>query len=156
MLLSVDKHRRLKIRTNADTPEDARRARELGEKHWTCRTEHMFFEADRIRQMRAMILRKFPEERAEALDGLFFQQRRHVGNLSRNGRSGHDSIVDPPSTNLPNTPPTQPVADNVGKSVEKIEAIIENLEEVNPMLVSWLSSVRGVSRDYPHAGPSHY
>ena len=140
VLLSwADKHRRLKIRTNADTPEDARRARELGaEGIGLCRTEHMFFEAERIREMRAMILAESSEERAEALDKLFNFQHDDMLDIYKemDGLPVTIRLLDPPLHEfLPNTPADiEAMAENVGKSVEKIEAIIENLEEVNPML----------------------
>ena len=135
VLLSwADKHRRLKIRTNADTPEDARRARELGaEGIGLCRTEHMFFEADRIRQMRAMILAESPEERAEALDKLFHFQHDDMLAIYQemDGLPVTIRLLDPPLHEFcTNTPADiELMADNVGKSVEKIEAIIENLEK---------------------------
>ena len=73
----ADKYRTMKIRTNADTPEDAKRAREFGaEGIGLCRTEHMFFEGDRIKAMRAMILAKDEKERRDALKDLLPHQRK--------------------------------------------------------------------------------
>ncbi len=140
ILLSwADKYRRLRVRTNADTPEDARRARELGaEGIGLCRTEHMFFAADRIRWMRTMILAESSAERAEALEHLFKYQYEDMFALYKemDGLPVTIRLLDPPLHEfLPNTPEDiEQMAENIGKPIEKIEAIIEDLEEVNPML----------------------
>ena len=88
VLLSwADKHRRLKVRANAETPEDAAKARELGaEGIGLCRTEHMFFEADRIDVMRAMILSEATRSAQKFLDQLGSSSTRHAGIVQGNGR----------------------------------------------------------------------
>ena len=140
VLLSwADKYRRLKIRANADTPEDAQRARELGaEGIGLCRTEHMFFETERIRLMRAMILAETADERTAAIDQLFHFQHDDMLALyqAMDGLPVTIRLLDPPLHEfLPNNEADiAQTADSVGKSVEQVEAIIENLAEVNPML----------------------
>jgi pyruvate,orthophosphate dikinase len=139
LLSWADKYRRLRVRTNADTPEDARRARELGaEGIGLCRTEHMFFAAERIRQMRAMILAETSEERAAALEHLYKYQYEDMFALFKemDGLPVTIRLLDPPLHEfLPNTQEDiEQTAANVGKHVEKVAAIIEDLEEVNPML----------------------
>lgn len=139
LLSWADKYRRLRVRTNADTPEDARRARELGaEGIGLCRTEHMFFATERIRQMRAMILAETNEERAAALDHLYKYQYEDMFALYKemDGLPVTIRLLDPPLHEfLPNTPEDiEQLASSIGKHPEKIEAIIEDLEEVNPML----------------------
>jgi pyruvate,orthophosphate dikinase len=139
LLSWADKYRRLRVRTNADTPEDARRARELGaEGIGLCRTEHMFFAAERIRQMRAMILAETSEERAEALEHLYKYQYEDMFALYKemDGLPVTIRLLDPPLHEfLPNTQEDiEQTASNLGKNVEKVAAIIEDLEEVNPML----------------------
>ncbi len=140
VLLSwADKHRRLKVRANADTEEDARRARELGaEGIGLCRTEHMFFEADRIREMRAMILAEDKEERERSLAKLYEFQREDMLGLFKamDGLPVTVRLLDPPLHEfLPQgEAEMQSMADAVGKSLEKIREITEHLSEVNPML----------------------
>ncbi len=140
VLLSwADKHRRLRVRANADTQEDAERARSLGaEGIGLCRTEHMFFEAERITGMRAMILSESKEERQQHLDQLLrFQHEDMLGlykamdNLPVTIR-----LLDPPLHEfLPHTEEDMTgLAASVGKPIEKIRAITESLSEVNPML----------------------
>ncbi len=140
VLLSwADKHRRLRIRANADTQEDAERARELGaEGIGLCRTEHMFFEAERIAAMRAMIMSESKIERQQHLDRLLhFQHEDMVGlyqamdNLPVTIR-----LLDPPLHEfLPHSDEDlASMAASVGKPVERIREITANLREVNPML----------------------
>ncbi len=140
VLLSwADKHRRLRVRANADTREDAERARSLGaEGIGLCRTEHMFFDADRIVEMRAMILSESREERVLHLNRLQkFQHQDMVGlfaamdNLPVTIR-----LLDPPLHEfLPGSDDDlAALAASVGKPVEKIREIAESMSEVNPML----------------------
>lgn len=140
VLLSwADKHRRLRVRANADTREDAERARSLGaEGIGLCRTEHMFFDAERILEVRAMILSESKEERELHLDRLLrFQHEDMLGlyqamdNLPVTIR-----LLDPPLHEfLPNSQEDlQSLAASVGKPVEKIREITDSLSEVNPML----------------------
>ena len=140
VLLSwADKHRRLKVRANADTQEDAQRARELGaEGIGLCRTEHMFFEPERITTMRAMILSESREERQTYLDQLL--QFQHADMLAI-FRAMDDlpvtiRLLDPPLHEfLPHSAAEAGVlAEAVGKPVAKIREITAGLSEVNPML----------------------
>ncbi|RLQ22866.1 pyruvate, phosphate dikinase [Seongchinamella sediminis] len=135
----ADKHRRLKVRANAETPEDAAKARELGaEGIGLCRTEHMFFEARRIEKMRAMILSESKEERQQYLDELLEFQRQDMLELFRvmDGLPVTIRLLDPPLHEfLPHEEAEmQALADAVGKPLEKIREITEGLSEVNPML----------------------
>ena len=139
LLSWADKHRRLKVRANAETPEDAARARELGaEGIGLCRTEHMFFEAKRIEQMRAMILAESSDERQKYLDALEAFQRADMLELFKvmDGLPVTIRLLDPPLHEfLPHDEADmQALAESVGKPVEKIRAIAEDLAEVNPML----------------------
>lgn len=135
----ADEHRRLKIRANAETPEDAAKARELGaEGIGLCRTEHMFFEAKRIEKMRAMILSESVEERQQYLDELLEFQRADMLELFRamDGLPVTIRLLDPPLHEfLPhNDGDMEALAKVVCKPVEKIREITEGLSEVNPML----------------------
>ena len=135
----ADEHRRLKIRANAETPEDAAKARELGaEGIGLCRTEHMFFEAKRIEKMRAMILSESVEERQQYLDELQEFQRADMLELFRamDGLPVTIRLLDPPLHEfLPhNDGDMEALAKVVNKPVEKIREITEGLSEVNPML----------------------
>ncbi|MCB1700127.1 MAG: pyruvate, phosphate dikinase [Pseudomonadales bacterium] len=140
VLLSwADKHRRLKVRANAETPEDAAKARELGaEGIGLCRTEHMFFEADRIDIMRAMILSETREERQTFLDQLFTFQHDDLLALFRvmDGLPVTVRLLDPPLHEfLPQSDDDiEALSQRIGKSADKIREIAERLEEVNPML----------------------
>jgi pyruvate,orthophosphate dikinase len=140
VLLSwADKHRRLRVRANADTREDAERARSLGaEGIGLCRTEHMFFDAERIVEMRSMILSETKEERELHLNRLLrFQHEDMLGlyqamdNLPVTIR-----LLDPPLHEfLPNSEDDlTAMAASMGKPIEKIREIAESLSEVNPML----------------------
>lgn len=140
VLLSwADKHRRLKIRANADTPEDAIRARELGaEGIGLCRTEHMFFDADRIDVMRAMILSETVEERRVHLNKLFEFQHADMYQLFEvmDGLPVTIRLLDPPLHEfLPHDAAgIKQLADSTGKSEAEIETLSRSLMEVNPML----------------------
>lgn len=139
LLSWADKHRRLKVRANAETPEDAAKARELGaEGIGLCRTEHMFFEASRIEKMRAMILSESSEERQGYLDALLDFQRADMLELFKvmDGLPVTIRLLDPPLHEfLPHDEDDmQALAKSIGKPVEKIREIAEDLSEVNPML----------------------
>ena len=135
----ADEHRRLKVRANAETPEDAAKARELGaEGIGLCRTEHMFFEATRLEKMRAMILSESIEERQLYLDELLEFQRADMLELFKamDGLPVTIRLLDPPLHEfLPHDDEDmQALAKVVNKPVEKIREITEGLSEVNPML----------------------
>ena len=140
VLLSwADKHRRLKVRANAETPEDAAKARELGaEGIGLCRTEHMFFDADRIDVMRAMILSESEEERKQFLDQLLQFQQQDMLELFRvmDGLPVTIRLLDPPLHEfLPqNDEDIEALAGRLGKSAARVREITERLSEVNPML----------------------
>ena len=140
ILLSwADKHRRLKVRANAETPEDAAKARELGaEGIGLCRTEHMFFAADRIDIMRAMILSESKEERQTYLDQLVTFQHDDILELFKvmDGLPVTIRLLDPPLHEfLPQTDDDiNALAERIGKPADKIREIAGRLEEVNPML----------------------
>jgi len=139
LLSWADKHRRLKVRANAETPEDARKARALGaEGIGLCRTEHMFFEAERIDQMRAMILAETLDEREHYLAQLLGYQQADMLELFKimDGLPVTIRLLDPPLHEfLPHhEEEMQALAQHIGKPVEKIREAAENLEEVNPML----------------------
>ena len=133
----ADKYRRLKVRTNADTPADAKKARELGaEGIGLCRTEHMFFEADRIAAFREMICADTLEEREAALDKILPYQQGDFEKLyeALEGNPVTIRFLDPP---LHEFVPTEEadikaLADAQGKSVEDIKALISSLHEFNP------------------------
>ena len=135
----ADKYRTLKVRTNADTPADAKKARELGaEGIGLCRTEHMFFEEDRIAAFREMICSDTVEEREAALDKILPYQQGDFKALyeALEGNPVTIRFLDPP---LHEFVPTEEVdikklADAQGKSVEDIKAIIASLHEFNPMM----------------------
>jgi pyruvate,orthophosphate dikinase len=140
VLLSwADKHRRLKVRANAETPEDAAKARELGaEGIGLCRTEHMFFDAERIDVMRAMILSESKEEREKYLDQLLKFQHQDMLALFQvmDGLPVTIRLLDPPLHEfLPQTPEDiAALAQRIGKPEARISEIAGRLEEVNPML----------------------
>ena len=140
VLLSwADKHRRLKVRANAETPEDAAKARELGaEGIGLCRTEHMFFDADRIDYMRAMILAENKKERKKYLKKLLKFQQEDMLELFRvmDGLPVTVRLLDPPLHEfLPhNEEDIVALAGRLDKPVEQIRNATEHLSEVNPML----------------------
>ncbi len=135
----ADKYRTLKVRTNADTPADAKRARELGaEGIGLCRTEHMFFEADRIAAFREMICADTVEEREAALDKIMPYQQSDFEALyeALEGNPVCIRFLDPP---LHEFVPTEEadiaaLAQAQGKTVADIKAIIASLHEFNPMM----------------------
>ena len=135
----ADKYRRLKVRTNADTPTDAKKARELGaEGIGLCRTEHMFFEEDRIAAFREMICSDTAEERETALNKILPYQQGDFEALfeAMEGNPVNIRFLDPP---LHEFLPTEEddirkLADTQGKTVEQIKQIIASLHEFNPML----------------------
>ncbi len=139
LLSWADKHRRLKVRANAETPEDAAKARELGaEGIGLCRTEHMFFDTERIKMMRGMILAENREERQTYLDGLLTFQHQDMLALFKemDGLPVTVRLLDPPLHEfLPHTEEDMvALAKQLNKSVEDIRKATENLGEVNPML----------------------
>ena len=135
----ADKIRTLKVRTNADTPADAKKARELGaEGIGLCRTEHMFFEEDRIAAFREMICSDTVEEREAALDKILPYQQGDFEELyeALEGYSVTIRFLDPP---LHEFVPTEEadikkLADAKGKTVEEIKNYINSLHEFNPMM----------------------
>ncbi|MBQ6996493.1 MAG: pyruvate, phosphate dikinase [Lachnospiraceae bacterium] len=135
----ADKYRTLKVRTNADTPADARKARELGaEGIGLCRTEHMFFEEDRIAAFREMICSDTVEEREAALEKILPYQQNDFEGLfeALEGNPVTIRFLDPP---LHEFVPTEEadikkLADAQGKSVEDIKNLISSLHEFNPMM----------------------
>ena len=135
----ADKFRTLKVRTNADTPADARKARELGaEGIGLCRTEHMFFEEDRIAAFREMICSDTAEEREAALEKILPYQQGDFEGLfeALEGNPVTIRFLDPPLHEFVPTEEAdiQKLADAQGKSVEDIKALISSLHEFNPMM----------------------
>ena len=135
----ADKYRKLKVRTNADTPADAKKARELGaEGIGLCRTEHMFFEPDRIAAFREMICSDTVEEREAALAKILPMQQSDFEKLYE-ALEGYPVVIrflDPPLHEF--VPTTEEdiarLAKDQGKSVERIKEIIASLHEFNPMM----------------------
>ncbi len=135
----ADKNRALKVRTNADNPRDAKVAYDFGaEGIGLCRTEHMFFEADRIMAMREMIVSKTEEERAKALAKLLPMQREDFVGLyeAMQGYPVTIRYLDPPLHEfLPNEDEEiAELAKEMGLSFEELKGTVEGLEETNPML----------------------
>ena len=135
----ADKFRKLKVRTNADTPRDAKKARELGaEGIGLCRTEHMFFEPDRIAAFREMICSDTVEERETALAKILPMQQKDFEQLY-DALEGYPVVIrflDPPLHEfVPNTEEEiAHLAKTQGKTVERIKNIIASLHEFNPMM----------------------
>ena len=135
----ADKYRTMKVRTNADTPHDAVKARELGaEGIGLCRTEHMFFEGNRIDAFREMICSETEEEREAALAKILPEQQGDFEKLyeALEGNPVTIRFLDPP---LHEFVPTEEedikkLADAQGKTVEQIKTIIDSLHEFNPMM----------------------
>ncbi len=139
LLSWADKYRKLRVRANAETPEDAAKARELGaEGIGLCRTEHMFFAADRIDVMRAMILSETREERQTHLDELLRFQHDDMLELFKvmDGLPVTIRLLDPPLHEfLPQgEADIEALAERIGKPVDTIRDITERLHEINPML----------------------
>ncbi len=139
LMLLADKHRRLKVRTNADIPRDANIAVKFGaEGIGLCRTEHMFFEGERIKAMREMILAKTLEQRKKALAKLLPYQKSDFKGLFTVMKEKPVTIrlLDPPLHEfLPHAEEDKhAIASETGVTVEELERKIEELAEVNPML----------------------
>ncbi len=135
----ADKYRRMKVRTNADTPADAKKARELGaEGIGLCRTEHMFFEEDKIAAFREMICADTVEEREAALEKILPLQQNDFEALyeALEGNPVTIRFLDPPLHEFVPTEEAdiQKLAEAQGKSVEQIKTIIAGLHEFNPMM----------------------
>ena len=135
----ADKYRRLSVRTNADTPDDAKKARELGaEGIGLCRTEHMFFEADRIEAFREMICSDTLEEREVALAKILPVQQKDFEELyeALEGNPVTIRFLDPPLHEFVPTDEAdiEKLAKAKGKTVADIKAIISSLHEFNPMM----------------------
>jgi pyruvate, orthophosphate dikinase len=135
----ADKYRRLGIRTNADTPDDAQRGRDFGaEGIGLCRTEHMFFEGTRIRAMREMILSETKEARVKALDKLLpFQRDDFIGIFkAMKGFPVTIRLIDPPLHEfVPHEDAQQAeLAKIMGIPASKVKARVASLHEANPML----------------------
>ena len=135
----ADKYRTLKVRTNADTPQDARRAREFGaEGIGLCRTEHMFFEGERILAMREMILAESESDRRTALTKLLPLQRTDFIGIFKamSGLPVTIRLLDPPLHEfLPHDAKSQKeMAQRLGVSTAKLKARVIQLHESNPML----------------------
>ncbi len=133
------KYTRMKVRTNADSPADAKVARSFGaEGIGLCRTEHMFFEGERIKAMREMILATEEVERRKALDKLLpFQREDFEGILEAMAGFGVTiRLLDPPLHEfVPHEEANQKImAEEMGISVKKVKALVEDLHEFNPML----------------------
>jgi pyruvate,orthophosphate dikinase len=135
----AEKHTRMDVRTNADTPHDAQVARDFGAKGiGLTRTEHMFFEGDRIKAMREMILATNEEDRRKALDKLLPYQREDFEGIleAMEGFGVTIRLLDPPLHEfVPHDDANQQVmADEMGITVNDIKALVEDLHEFNPML----------------------
>jgi pyruvate,orthophosphate dikinase len=135
----ADKYRTLKVRTNADTPADAKRAREFGAQGiGLCRTEHMFFEGDRIKAMRAMILANNTKDRRAALKKLLPLQRKDFIGIFKamSGLPVTIRLLDPPLHEfLPHDAKSQAaMAKELGISAADVKARVDQLYEMNPML----------------------
>ena len=133
------KYTRLRVRTNADTPRDAKQARALGaEGIGLCRTEHMFFEGDRIKAVREMILASDEEGRRMALAKLLPMQRGDFEGIfeAMDGFGVTIRLLDPPLHEfVPHQTVTQKeLADEMGITLEEVKAKVDSLEEFNPML----------------------
>ncbi|MDY0160097.1 MAG: pyruvate, phosphate dikinase [Bacteroidales bacterium] len=139
LMTLADKYTRMKVRTNADTPKDAKKAREFGAIGiGLCRTEHMFFEGERIKAMREMILASNEDNRRKALEKLLPYQRADFEGIFE---AMHDlpvtvRLLDPPLHEfVPHELENQKeMAKEMGITVEEIKAKVEELSEINPML----------------------
>ncbi|RIH63553.1 pyruvate, phosphate dikinase [Mariniphaga sediminis] len=135
----AEKYTRMSVRTNADTPKDAQVARKFGAKGiGLCRTEHMFFEGDRIKAMREMILSKTETERRKALDKLLPYQREDFEGIleAMEGYGVTIRLLDPPLHEfVPHEDANQKeMAAEMGISQEEVKALVDDLHEFNPML----------------------
>jgi len=139
LMAIADKHTKMSVRTNADSPADAKLAREFGAKGiGLCRTEHMFFEGDRIKAMREMILADDVAGREKALEKLLPMQRSDFEGIfeAMAGYGVTIRLLDPPLHEfVPHEPENQLVmAKELGISVEQVKLKVESLHEFNPML----------------------
>ncbi len=139
LMALCDKYTKMVVRTNADTPHDAEVAKNFGAVGiGLCRTEHMFFDADKIKPMREMILSDTKEQREVALAKLLPLQRKDFYGILKcmDGQSVNIRLLDPPLHEfVPHDAKGQQImAQEMGKTVEEIEALVKGLEEVNPML----------------------
>src|SRR4030042_502380 len=139
MMKLADKYRKLKVRTNADAPHDSEVARNFGaEGIGLCRTEHMFFQDERIIAMREMILASDEAGRRKALDKLLPYQREDFEGIfeAMNGLPVTIRLLDPPLHEfVPHEDANQKeMADAMGISVEKVKQKVNSLHEMNPML----------------------
>ena len=135
----ADKYRRLQVRTNADTPHDAQQAAAFGaEGIGLCRTEHMFFEADRIKAMREMIVSETSEQREKALAKLEPIQQADFEAIyeAMKGRPVTIRLLDPPLHEFVPTDPKdiEELAKEMGLTVEHLNQVISSLHEFNPMM----------------------
>jgi pyruvate,orthophosphate dikinase len=135
----TDKYTKMLVRTNADTPKDSLKAREFGAQGiGLCRTEHMFFEGDRIRAMREMILSSDEAGRRKALEKLLPIQREDFEGVfeAMAGLPVTIRLLDPPLHEfVPHEPENQKeMADQMGISPEEVKQLVEDLDEFNPML----------------------
>ncbi|MBR6218674.1 MAG: pyruvate, phosphate dikinase, partial [Eubacterium sp.] len=135
----ADQFRKLKVRTNADTPSDAKKARELGaEGIGLCRTEHMFFEEDRIAAFREMICADTVEAREKALEKILPYQQSDFKALyeALEGNPVTIRFLDPPLHEfVPHEEAEQiKLANDLGKTLDEVKAIVESLKEFNPMM----------------------
>ena len=135
----ADAERALGVRANADTPADARRAREFGaEGIGLCRTEHMFFEGDRVQAVREMILADSSEARARALEKILPMQREDFIGIFRamDGLPVTIRLLDPPLHEfLPTaTADAEMFAEKAGISIEEVERLVDRHREANPMM----------------------
>ena len=139
ILKLADKYTNMVVYTNADSPRDAKVARKFGAQGiGLCRTEHMFFEGDRIKAMREMIIADDTESRRTALNKLLPLQRGDFEGMfeAMDGCEVTIRLLDPPLHEfVPHQLATQKeLANELGISVEKVKAVCDNLEEFNPML----------------------
>jgi len=139
ILKFADKHSRLKVETNADTPKDAKIARSFGAQGiGLCRTEHMFFNGERIKAMRKMILSSYIKERKKALEKLLPYQRSDFEGIfeAMQGLSVTIRLLDPPLHEfVPKEESMQnELADEMGLTLEEVKNKINDLKEFNPML----------------------
>ena len=135
----ADKYRALQVRTNADTPQDAKTAFDFGAQGiGLCRTEHMFFDADRIPAVREMIVSKTTEERKKALKKLLPMQKKDFIGLYKamQGKPVTIRFLDPPLHEfLPHEDSEiKALAKEIGLSFEELKSTVEGLKEVNPMM----------------------
>ncbi|MBQ1526642.1 MAG: pyruvate, phosphate dikinase, partial [Lachnospiraceae bacterium] len=135
----ADKYRTMKVRTNADTPADAKKARELGaEGIGLCRTEHMFFSEDRIEIFREMICSDTVEEREKALDKILPYQQKDFEELyeALEGCPVTIRFLDPPLHEFvpQEEDDIRKLAFSLGKSIDRVKSIIASLHEFNPMM----------------------